>query len=47
MRERDNVGVFDTAMRAVIACFLLAFATERMFSLPITILMAVIGMACG
>ena len=44
MRERDNVGVIDTAIRAVIACFLLAFATEQMFSLPVTIVMAVIGM---
>lgn len=45
MNEKDNVGVLDTAIRAVIACFLLAFAAENAFSMPVTIL--VIAVATG
>ena len=45
MRERDNVGVLDTAIRAIIACILIAFAAEQMFSVPATIAMLAVGSA--
>lgn len=45
MRERDNVGVLDTAIRAIIACVLIALAAEQMFSPVATIAMLVVGSA--
>lgn len=45
MRERDNVGVLDTAIRAVVACVLLALAIEGMFSATVSIVFLVLGSA--
>ena len=43
MRERDNVGVLDTAIRSIVACVLLALAFEQVFSFPVTVTLAVVG----
>ena len=43
MRERDNVGILDTAIRSILACFLLAFAAEGMFPQSVTIALLVLG----
>lgn len=45
MREIDNVGVLDTAIRAILACLLLALAVEQLFSFPVTVLLLVLGTA--
>lgn len=45
MRERDNVGVLDTAIRAVVACVLLALAIEGMFSATVSVVLLVLGSA--
>lgn len=45
MREKDNIGVLDTAIRSIVACILLALAFEQMFSLPVTIAFAAMGTA--
>ncbi|MCC2607678.1 YgaP family membrane protein [Planctobacterium marinum] len=45
MRERDNVGVLDTAIRGVMACLLLALAVEQLFSVAVTLLLFVMGSA--
>ena len=45
MRERDNVGVLDTAIRAIVSCVLLALAIEGMFSATVSIVFLVLGSA--
>ncbi|BDX08174.1 YgaP family membrane protein [Planctobacterium marinum] len=45
MRERDNVGVLDTGIRAIVACVLLALAIEGVFSATVSIIFLVLGSA--
>lgn len=45
MRDKDNVGVLDTGIRAIIACVLLALAVEQLFGTAMTVAMLVVGSA--
>jgi hypothetical protein len=48
---KQNVGVLDTAIRAVISVVLLSLALEGMFATPISVAMASVGLVlfftCG
>lgn len=41
---KQNVGVLDTAIRAVLACILLALAVEGLFGQALSLGMAILGL---
>jgi energy-converting hydrogenase Eha subunit C len=45
MVDRDNVGVVDTAVRALLACFFLAVAVEQVLPDSVSVILLVLGSA--
>ncbi|GAB3026488.1 YgaP family membrane protein [Bowmanella dokdonensis] len=44
MKDFDNVGILDTAVRSVISVILLALAVEGLFSNTISLILVVVGL---
>ncbi len=44
MQDKDNVGVWDTALRSVLSCVLLALAVEGIFPTAVSIALVVVGL---
>jgi hypothetical protein len=44
MQDKDNVGVWDTAIRSVLSCILLAVAVEGIFPAMVSVMLVVIGL---
>ncbi|GAA0372170.1 hypothetical protein GCM10009092_40560 [Bowmanella denitrificans] len=44
MKDNDNVGVLDTAVRSVLSCILLAMAVEGIFSNTTSAILAIAGL---
>ncbi|AWL10893.1 hypothetical protein HMF8227_00387 [Saliniradius amylolyticus] len=45
MKERDNVGVLDSAIRSMVACVLLALAVEQIFPTAVNLIFVAVGAA--
>lgn len=45
MVDRDNVGVVDTAVRALLACLFLAVAVEQVLPDSVSVILLVLGSA--
>ncbi|GGO71009.1 YgaP family membrane protein [Bowmanella pacifica] len=43
MKEKDNVGILDTAVRSILSCILLALAVEGLYSNTTSLILAALG----